>query len=135
MDSLERALRAVYETAQSTNEAAERELEALGLTFPTAQALWAIDPDAQPQAMKELATKLHCNASNLTFVSDRLVDRGFVERRESEHDRRSRVLTLTAEGKRVRKLAIAALKRASPLAGCSSTELKAIAKSLSAQSV
>lgn len=135
MDSLERALRAVYETAQSTNEAAERELEALGLTFPTAQALWAIDPDAQPPAMKELATKLHCNASNLTFVSDRLVDRGLVERRESEHDRRSRVLTLTVEGKRVRKLAIAALKRASPLAGCSSVELKAIAKSLSAHSV
>lgn len=51
--------------------------------------------------MGELAGNLHCDASNVTGMVDRLVASGLVDRRESEHDRRAKVLQLTATGHEV----------------------------------
>ncbi|BBG00922.1 MULTISPECIES: MarR family winged helix-turn-helix transcriptional regulator [Pseudonocardia] len=86
------------------------------LTGATAQALWAIDPDEKPPSMKTMAQRLYCNAPNLTFVTTQLADRGLVERVVDPADRRSRLVSLTPEGLRVRAVVIKAALEASPLA-------------------
>jgi MarR family transcriptional regulator, organic hydroperoxide resistance regulator len=57
--------------------------------------------DGKP--MSELAEVMHCDNSNVTGLVDRLEQRGLVERRAAEHDRRVKLLDLTAEGARVRE--------------------------------
>jgi len=57
--------------------------------------------DGKP--MGELAEVMHCDNSNVTGIVDRLEQRGLVERRPAEHDRRVKLLVLTAEGTRVRE--------------------------------
>ena len=74
----------------------------LGLTPPQMFALRALDP-AQPVPMRELALELHCDSSNVTGLVDGLEARGLVERRSAEHDRRVRMLVVTAHGAEVRR--------------------------------
>jgi DNA-binding MarR family transcriptional regulator len=64
-------------------------------------ALKSLDPE-RPVPMSELADTLHCDASNVTGIVDRLEARGYVERGPAEHDRRVKLLTVTPEGARVR---------------------------------
>jgi DNA-binding MarR family transcriptional regulator len=49
--------------------------------------------------MGSVASALHCDASNVTGIVDRLVSQGLVVRQESEHDRRTKTLQLTTKGK------------------------------------
>src|SRR6185369_8442807 len=56
--------------------------------------------------MGQLADGLACDASNVTGLVDRLESRGLVRRRPSEHDRRIKVLQLTAAGCRVRDMLV-----------------------------
>lgn len=65
-------------------------------------ALKWLDPDT-PVPMRELANALCCDNSNVTGIIDRLEDRGLVERRAAEHDRRVKLLSVTPEGARVRE--------------------------------
>lgn len=60
-----------------------------------------IEP-GQPVSMGALAGALSCDASNVTGLVDRLEERGLIERRASEHDRRKKLLALTAGGARLR---------------------------------
>jgi DNA-binding MarR family transcriptional regulator len=62
-------------------------------------ALQALD---EPKPMGEIAKRLACDSSNVTWITDRLEERGLVERRAAAHDRRVKLLVLTAEGKRLR---------------------------------
>ena len=55
-----------------------------------------------PAPMRKLACRLHCDPSNVTGLSDRLVERGLVERHADPDDRRVKMLALTTEGDRVR---------------------------------
>jgi DNA-binding MarR family transcriptional regulator len=64
-------------------------------------ALHLIEPDT-PVPMSDLAQSLHCDASNVTGIVDRLEARGLVERRAAPHDRRVKMIALTDEGSRVR---------------------------------
>ncbi len=65
------------------------------------KALEALDPDhAQP--MGALAQTLRCDASNVTWLADRLEARGFVERRAAASDRRVKTLALTPAGRAAR---------------------------------
>jgi DNA-binding MarR family transcriptional regulator len=57
----------------------------------------------EPMPMGELAKVLVCDSSNVTWITDRLEDRGLVERRAAPHDRRVKLLVLTPEGRRVRQ--------------------------------
>ena len=50
--------------------------------------------------MGSVASSLHCDASNVTGIIDRLVAQGLVTRRESNEDRRAKLLQLTAKGRR-----------------------------------
>jgi DNA-binding MarR family transcriptional regulator len=57
----------------------------------------------KPMPMGELAKVVVCDNSNVTWITDRLEERGLVERRPAEHDRRVKLLVLTPEGRRVRE--------------------------------
>lgn len=69
----------------------------LALTPGEVRALEALDP-AQSRPMRALATELRCDASNVTWLVDRLETRGFVERQASPDDRRVKTLALTPAG-------------------------------------
>jgi DNA-binding MarR family transcriptional regulator len=57
----------------------------------------------EPKPMGELAKQLACDNSNVTWITDRLEERGLVERRPAPHDRRVRLLVLTDAGRRLRE--------------------------------
>lgn len=65
---------------------------------------------------QELAGRLYCNAPNLSFVVNQLTGRGLAERSADPVDRRSRVVALTTDGRRVRSAVIEATLAWSPFA-------------------
>jgi DNA-binding MarR family transcriptional regulator len=67
--------------------------------------LHLIEP-GRPVPMGEVAGALSCDASNVTGLVDRLEARGLVARQPSPADRRVKVLTLTAAGRRIRAVLI-----------------------------
>jgi DNA-binding MarR family transcriptional regulator len=72
----------------------------LGLTPPQMGVLKTLD-DKSP--MSRLASELHCDASNVTWMTDRLEERGLVERTPDPLDRRIKRLVLTEDGRKLRK--------------------------------
>src|SRR3954463_5216378 len=56
----------------------------------------------EPKPMGELAKQLACDNSNVTWITDRLEERGLVTRTQAPHDRRVRLLVLTPKGRRLR---------------------------------
>lgn len=74
----------------------------LGLTPGHVKALLALDPQ-QPQAMGNLAQSFACDASTMTWLVDRLEERGLVERRSLKGDRRVKTVALTVKGVRTKK--------------------------------
>ena len=66
----------------------------------TSGALRLLD---EPRPMGEMAEAMHCDNSNITGIVDRLEERGFVERRAAEHDRRVKLIALTRDGVRLRE--------------------------------
>lgn len=52
-------------------------------------------------SMSDVAQKLHCDASNVTGIIDRLVAQKLVVRAENEQDRRAKILQLTAQGQQI----------------------------------
>jgi DNA-binding MarR family transcriptional regulator len=78
----------------------EGRIAALGLTAPQAVLLRAL---GSPLPMNQIAGRMHCDASNLTGIVDRLEARGLVERRVRARDRRVKEIALTATGRRVKR--------------------------------
>ena len=72
------------------------------LTPVQGHVLRILQPE-QPLPMNDLAGALRCDASNVTGLVDRLEQRGLVERRPGERDRRVKELLLTPAGVSVRK--------------------------------
>jgi DNA-binding MarR family transcriptional regulator len=72
-------------------------LAQLGLTPGHMKTLFILDP-GEPASMGELAELLVCDASNVTWLVDRLEDRGLVERHPHPRDRRVKTVLLTPEG-------------------------------------
>ena len=52
-------------------------------------------------AMGQVAQVMHCDASNVTGIVDRLVAQDLVSRQESARDRRTKTLRLTDKGVRI----------------------------------
>src|SRR3954463_11769820 len=71
-----------------------------GLKPPQFFALQALD---EPVPMSSVANVLRCDRSAVTWITDRLEERGYVERRSDARDRRVKLLALTEEGVRVRE--------------------------------
>jgi DNA-binding MarR family transcriptional regulator len=77
-------------------------LETLGLTYSQAKLLWRLEVGDTP-SLKELAKRCGVDPSNLGGVVDQLTERGLVLSRPAEHDKRVRVIRLTADGVRLRR--------------------------------
>lgn len=69
------------------------------LAPPQMMALGMLD---EPRPMGELAGLLHCDNSNITWIVDKLSERGLVERRPSPGDRRVKLVALTSAGMKLR---------------------------------
>lgn len=83
------------------------------LSLPQARALQILEP-GNPVPMRDLATSLKCDASNITGIVDRLEARGLVERRSAPGDRRVKALTVTVEGAALRARLVERLYRVPP---------------------
>ena len=73
----------------------------LGVTPGHVKALLELRPDL-PRSMGALAELLRCDASNATWLVDRLEERGLVERRPLPGDRRVKTVVLTELGVKTR---------------------------------
>ncbi len=83
--------------AQMPAIAAEFELSPMQV-----QLLRLVEPE-RPMPMGKAACGLGCDASNITGIVDRLEARGLIERRPGA-DRRVKVLVITSDGARIRRL-------------------------------
>ncbi len=92
----------------------------LDLTPMQARALFVT---AEPLPMGELADQLHCDASNITGIVDRLESRGLMERVTDDTDRRRRNLVVTNEGRAVTERLKAALREGNPVLGLDDSAL------------
>jgi MarR family transcriptional regulator, organic hydroperoxide resistance regulator len=89
-------------------------------------AIRTLDPN-QPVPMSELAGALHCDASNVTGLVDRLETRGLAERRHADGDRRVKMIALTDEGARVREALVTRMSEPPPsLAALSASDQRAL---------
>ena len=89
--------RAVLALSMSQRPRFFHALQAFNLTAGDFRALTALDPDV-PRPMRALAQAWECDASNATWIVDRLEERGFVERRAVPGDRRVKAIVLTPLG-------------------------------------
>ena len=71
--------------------------EKYDLTIMQVHALYAISQG--DSTMGQIARTLHCDASNVTGIVDRLVANQLITRQEGEHDRRTKTLHLTDNGR------------------------------------
>ena len=83
-------------------------LDTLELTYAQAKLLWRLEAGDTP-SLKEAAKRCGVDPSNLSGVVDQLVERGLVLTRPAVHDRRVRIVRLTAEGVRLRRRLVACL--------------------------
>ena len=72
-------------------------LQELGLTPGHMKALLMLEP-GEPRPMGSLAQQFACDASTITWLVDRLEERGLVERGGLPSDRRVKTVALTALG-------------------------------------
>lgn len=75
-----------------------------------------------PMTSRELARRMSCEPSNVTYVVDRLSSLGLIERQPHPHDRRARQLVLTELGTKVRERLLGVLVTDSPLEGLTASE-------------
>jgi DNA-binding MarR family transcriptional regulator len=100
----------------------------LGITPGDLKALVWLIP-GQPQPMRALADRWGSDASTMTWLVDRLEERGLVERRAHATDRRVRVVLLTEHGEKVRAELLDRLDRPpAAFADLSHAELQALGK-------
>ena len=91
-------------------------LHELDLTEPQANLMWIVDPGGEPRSLREYASRLHCDPSNITLLSAQLEDKGLAERLPHPRDGRVRTLLLTKSGRATRERLLAWAAARSPLA-------------------
>jgi DNA-binding MarR family transcriptional regulator len=109
----------ITELAKRINDHLRSHLHGMNLTASQAAALRELKT---PLTMRELATRMACEASNVTFVVDKLELGGLVERTPHPDDRRAKRVSLTADGKALRTRLMRQLTKDSPLDPLSAEE-------------
>jgi DNA-binding MarR family transcriptional regulator len=89
--------RLMMETAMAQFGRASTILQPLGLTPGHLKLLMQIE-ESEARPMGTLAQGLQCDASTMTWLVDRLEERGLVERRMLPADRRVKAVALTSLG-------------------------------------
>lgn len=87
----------------------DRLAEANSLTRAQVFVLYRLYRHGDSLAMGQVAEAMHCDASNVTGIVDRLVSGDFVIRKENERDRRAKSLHLTDRGRQVIDAVVEAL--------------------------
>lgn len=101
-----------------------------GLTPNDSRALGSLRQDAG-RTMHALADEWRCDASNATWIVDRLERAGLAIRRDDPNDRRVKLVLLTAKGARVKRQVMEAFYTAPPeLLALDSTDLAALERIL-----
>ncbi|MEV4344559.1 MarR family transcriptional regulator [Actinoplanes sp. NPDC049596] len=98
--------------SQAIDRHTRKVAEQFGLTAAQTIALRELP---EPRTLGALAERMHCEASNATFVADRLEAMGMLERRPHPTDRRAKLLHLTPEGVALRKRVVKHLNVDAPL--------------------
>ena len=91
--------RRLFDFLISSGEHRTRVLARYGLTPNDSRALHTLD-QREGKTMRALAQAWSCDASNATWIVDRLAARGLAERREKPGDRRVKLVVLTPAGAR-----------------------------------
>lgn len=81
----------------------EAKLGAIGLSLAKLAALKALSDAGESLPLTQLADRLSCVKSNITQLVDRLEADGLVQRQSDPNDRRARLATLTAAGRKACK--------------------------------
>lgn len=102
----------ISELAKRIDDHLRSHLTGLNLTVSQAIALREL---SSPLTMRELAGRMSCEASNVTFIVDRLEAGGLVERTPHPGDRRAKRVRLTPDGRSVRAKLMRQLTKDSPL--------------------
>ncbi|MCP2164800.1 MarR family winged helix-turn-helix transcriptional regulator [Goodfellowiella coeruleoviolacea] len=102
----------VHQFAQRLDSHVRRVADELGLTASQVVALREL---SEPITARELANRMSCEASNATFVLDRLEQQGLVQRQPHPTDRRAKQIVLTPQGRRRRATVLRHLDDRSPL--------------------
>jgi DNA-binding MarR family transcriptional regulator len=92
-----RAWRLMFQFLMRTAPERTRSLGRRGLTPNDSRALASLDP-GKGRTMRSLAEEWECDASNATWIVDRLERFGLAERRTVPHDRRVKLVVLTPKG-------------------------------------
>jgi DNA-binding MarR family transcriptional regulator len=90
----------LFTVVEHLREAFDRAAAGADLSLGQAKALRHLAVTG-PVAMRDLASRMRCDASNITGIVDRLEARGLVVRRVADGDRRVKSLFVTADGHRV----------------------------------
>jgi MarR family 2-MHQ and catechol resistance regulon transcriptional repressor len=85
-------------TAERIHGHLQRQVEAHGLTLTEFGVLEALHHKG-PLAIGEIGDRVLLASSSMTYVIDKLEDRGLLRRRPSEEDRREKIAELTADGR------------------------------------
>jgi len=94
--------RTIVDFFWASREQSAQVLQELNITPGHMKTLLLLDP-LEPKPMGALAEAMSCDASNVTWLVDRLEERGLVERRMLETDRRVKTVRLTALGAKTKK--------------------------------
>ncbi|HEX6533910.1 MAG TPA: MarR family transcriptional regulator [Gemmatimonadaceae bacterium] len=107
------AWRQLFQLFMSTRWRRDAVLERHGLTPNDAKALHSLDV-AEGMRMRALAEAWGTDASNATWVVDRLERKGLAERRTIASDRRVKLVVLTERGARTRDAILRAFHEPPP---------------------
>src|SRR5262249_9785351 len=96
------------------------------LSEPQCHVIRLLEPGAGVPR-RGLGERIGCDASNVTGIIDRLEARGLVERMACRHDRRIRMVRLTARGVETRARIVARMAEPpAPIAGLPADDLAAL---------
>jgi DNA-binding MarR family transcriptional regulator len=91
-----------FELLMRTHGHRDKVMAKHGLTPNDMRALMTLNP-AGGHTMRDLAERWGCDASNATFIVDRLEKRGLAERTAQPGDRRVKLVVLTSAGEKTRR--------------------------------
>lgn len=96
-----RAWGLMFEFLMRTSPRRSEGLGRRGLTPNDSRSLASLDPE-HGRTMRSLAEEWRCDASNATWIVDRLERFGLAERRTVRQDRRVKLVVLTPKGSRLK---------------------------------
>ena len=93
-------LEGLLHAAAAAQDEVEAKLGEIGLSLAKLAALKVLSDAGESLPLTQLADRLSCVKSNITQLVDRLEADGLVERQANPNDRRARLATLTASGRK-----------------------------------